>query len=154
MTARAFLNPPSYHIPDLPNTSQWRRAELPSSNGHGTAASIARLYGALAYQGAVDGIRVLSPESIERARTEHSRGSDQVLVVETRFGLGFMMPVTGAMMGPNDRAFGHPGMGGSLGFADPEARIGFGYVMNLTGSSILINERATALISALYDALE
>jgi CubicO group peptidase (beta-lactamase class C family) len=56
-------------------------------------------------------------------------------------------------MGPNDSAFGHPGMGGSLGFADPEARIGFGYVMNLTGSSILINERPTALVTALYESL-
>ena len=152
-TARAFLNPPSHRIPDLPNTPEWRRAELPSSNGHGTAESIARFYGALACQGVIDGIRVLSPESIERVRTEQSRGSDQVLVVETRFGLGFMMPVRGAMMGPNDKAFGHPGMGGSLGFADPETRLGFGYVMNLTGSSILINERPTALITALYDSL-
>lgn len=63
------------------------------------------------------------------------------------------MPVPGAMMGPNDKAFGHPGMGGSLGFADPEARIGFGCVRNLTGSSILINERPAALITALYDSL-
>jgi CubicO group peptidase (beta-lactamase class C family) len=152
-TARAFLNPPSYRIPDTANTPEWRRAELPSSNGHGTAGSIARFYSALACEGAFDGIRVLSTESIERARTEHSRGPDQVLIVETRFGLGFMMPVPGAMMGPNDKAFGHPGMGGSLGFADPEARLGFGYVMNLTGSSILINERPTALITALYEAL-
>ena len=76
------------------------------------------------------------------------------MIIETRFGLGFMMPVPGAMMGPNDKAFGHPGMGGSLGFADPEARIGFGYVMNLTGSSILINERPTALITALYESLD
>jgi CubicO group peptidase (beta-lactamase class C family) len=152
-TARAFLNPPSYRIPDTANTPQWRRAELPASNGHGTAASIARFYGALACQGAIDGIRVLSPESVERARTEQSRGPDQVLMVETRFGLGFMMPVPDATMGPNDKAFGHPGMGGSLGFADPEARVGFGYVMNLTGSSILINERPAALISALYECL-
>ena len=152
-TARAFLNPPSYRIPDTANTLEWRRAELPASNGHGTAASIARLYGALACQGAIDGIRILSSESIERARTEQSRGPDQVLIVETRFGLGFMMSVPGATMGPNDKAFGHPGMGGSLGFADPEGRIGFGYVMNLTGSSILINERPAALIAALYDSI-
>jgi CubicO group peptidase (beta-lactamase class C family) len=150
-TTKAFLNPPSYLIPDTANTSQWRRAELPSSNGHGTASAIARLYGALACGGVIGGIRVLSADSIELARTEHSRGPDEVLIVETRFGLGFMMPVPGATMGPNQRAFGHPGMGGSIGFADPEASLGFGYVMNLTGSSILINERPTALVSALYD---
>ena len=64
-----------------------------------------------------------------------------------------MMPVPNATKDSNERAFGHPGMGGSLGFADPEARIGFGYVMNLTGSSILINERPAALIDALYESL-
>ena len=72
---------------------------------------------------------------------------------EICFGLGFMMPVPGATMGPNVKAFGHPGMGGSLGFADPEARIGFGYVMNLSGPPILINERPSALVAALYDCL-
>jgi CubicO group peptidase (beta-lactamase class C family) len=152
-TARAFLNPPSHRIPNVSNTPQWRRAEIPASNGHGTAGSIARLYGALACGGAIDGITVLSKEGIERAQSEQSRGPDEVLILETRFGLGFMMPVPGATMGPNVRAFGHPGMGGSLGFADPEARVGFGYVMNLTGSSILINERPAALVDALYECL-
>jgi len=74
-------------------------------------------------------------------------------MVEIRFGLGFMMPVPGAAMGPNDRAFGHPGMGGSPGFADPEEGIGFGYVMNLSGAAILIDERPAALVAALYDCL-
>ncbi|CAB1078497.1 Putative esterase [Olavius algarvensis Delta 1 endosymbiont] len=152
-TARAFMNPPSYRIRDVANTPQWRRAELPSSNGHGTANAVARFYGALACKGTIDGIRVLGPESIECARTEQARGPDQVLIVETRFGHGFMMPVAGAEMGPNDKAFGHPGMGGSLGFADPEAGVGFGYVMNLAGSFILIDERPIALVTALYDCL-
>jgi len=152
-TAKAFLNPPIHLIPNAANTPAWRRAELPSSNGHGTAKSIARLYGALACGGTLEGITVLSPESIERARTEQSRGPDAVLIVETRFGLGFMMPVPGATIGPNNRAFGHPGLGGSLGFADPEARMGFGYVMNLSGSAILIDERPAALIDALYASL-
>ena len=153
LTAKAFLNPPIYLIPDVANTPEWRRAELPSSNGHGTARSVARFYSALASGGAIDGIKVLSPESIERCRTEHSRGPDEVLILETRFGLGFMMPVPGAMMGPNDRAFGHPGLGGSLGFADPEARVGFGYVMNLSGATILVDERPAALIEAFYESL-
>ena len=152
-TAKAFLNPPIHLIPNVADSPAWRRAELPSSNGHGTARSIARLYGALACEGTIEGITVLSPESIKRARTEQSRGPDEVLIVETRFGLGFMMPVPGATMGPNDRAFGHPGVGGSLGFADPEARLGFGYAMNLSGSAILIDERPAALIDALYASL-
>ncbi len=153
LTAKAFLNPPTHLIGNVANTPEWRRAELPSSNGHATARSIARLYGALAARGTLDGIKVLSPQSVERARTQHSRGPDEVLITETRFGLGFMMPVPGAAMGPNDKAFGHPGLGGSLGFADPEAGVGFGYVMNLSGSAILIDPRPAALTKALYHCL-
>ena len=56
--------------------------------------------------------------------------------------------------GPNVKAFGHPGAGGSLGFADPVKRIGFGYTMNQMHPGILIDERATALIDAIYASLE
>jgi CubicO group peptidase (beta-lactamase class C family) len=55
--------------------------------------------------------------------------------------------------GPNSRSFGHPGMGGALGFADPDARIGFGYVMNRAGAGILIDERPRRLIEAVYSSI-
>jgi CubicO group peptidase (beta-lactamase class C family) len=153
VTAKAFTNPPVHQIADVANTSQWRQAEIPSSNGHATARAVARFYGALAGGGMLDGIQVLSPESIAAARTEHARGVDEVLKVMTRFGLGFMMPLPGAAMGPNERAFGHPGMGGSLGLADPEARIGFGYVMNQCSPVIRIDPRAASLVDAVYASL-
>jgi len=153
VTTKAFNNPALFKIPDAVNTAPWRRMELPSSNGHGTALSIARLYGALARGGTLDGILVLSPQSIEKARTEHVNGYDEVLKTQTRFGLGFMLPTPGNTLGPNPRAFGHPGMGGSLGFADPEAGIGFGYTMNRSQGYILIDDRPAALIEALYDHL-
>lgn len=153
VTSKAFMNPPNYRLPDCPNSPQWRRAELPASNGHGTARSVAKFYGTLACGGELNGVRILTPESIEKARTQQSRGLDEVLQVETRFGLGFMLQVPGLRMGPNDRAFGHPGAGGSLGFADPEARIGFGYVMNRTGHEILADIRSATLVKALYESL-
>lgn len=56
----------------------------------------------------------------------------------------------GAELGPNPKSFGHPGAGGSLGFADPQARIGFGYTMNKMNAGVLIDPRATALIDAAY----
>src|SRR5208282_1418598 len=139
VTAKAFGNPPSMMTPGLVNTREWRAAELPAANGHATARALARLYGALARGGEVDGYRVLSPKSIAQCHHEQSRGPDEVLFISTRIGLGFMMSQPGASLGPNERSFGHPGAGGSLGYADPDAKIGFGYVMNKMQSSILID---------------
>ena len=144
MVARAFVNPFA-SVPAALSTREWRGAELPASNGHSDARSIARLYGQLD--------RVLSRESIVRATTERSVGLDAVLEVPTRFGLGLMLTQPMAPFGPNPRSFGHPGMGGSVGFADPDARVGFGYVANRMGSSILLDPRPTALIDALYTAI-
>lgn len=146
MVARAFTNPFA-SVPATTQTRAWRGAELPATNGHSDARSVARLYGELD--------RVLSHAAIARANTEHASGLDAVLDVETRFGLGFMLTQSrkGAAFGPNPRSFGHPGMGGSVGFADPDARVGFGYVTNRMGSSILLDPRATTLIDALYASI-
>ncbi|HUY38232.1 MAG TPA: serine hydrolase domain-containing protein, partial [Candidatus Binataceae bacterium] len=153
VTAKAFANPPVLGSPGLVNTRAWRACEIPAANGHTDARSLARLYGALARGGELDGYRVLTPESIVRCHSEQARGPDEVLFISTRFGLGFMMSQPGASMGPNPRSFGHPGAGGSLGYADPDAKIGFGYVMNRMQAGLLIDPRATALIDALYASL-
>jgi CubicO group peptidase (beta-lactamase class C family) len=154
MAARSFMNPPSMALGV--NHAAWRRAEIPGANGHATARAIARIYGALARGGELLGVELLSREGIERCCEEQSRGEDAVLLISTRIGGGFMLPqldVPGASFGPGAGAFGHPGAGGSVGFADPEARVGFGYVMNRMGPHILLDPRATALIAALYDCL-
>jgi CubicO group peptidase (beta-lactamase class C family) len=153
LLARAFMNPPSMALG--PNHAAWRWAEIPGANGHGDARGLARIYGALALGGAQDGVHVLAPETIERARQEQSAGADAVLQLSTRIGLGFMLPQAArdARFGPSERAYGHPGAGGSLGFADPDAQLGFGYVMNKMGPSILVDERPLALIDAAYACL-
>ncbi len=149
MTARAFGNPPS--MADGVNIPEWRSAEIPGANGHGTAEAVAKLYGLTA---ANDG-RVLSPRAIDHARAEHSNGPDLVLGLTTRIGLGFMLSQKkreGAF-GPSPGAFGHPGAGGSVGFADTHKQVGFGYVMNRMGPRILLDDRALALIDATYESL-
>lgn len=153
MTAKAFTNPISMVLPSTVASRAWRGAELPAVNGHATARAIARLYGALACGGEVDGVRVLSPGSIARCHTERSCGVDAVLGVPTRFGLGFMLSQPGEAFGPGARAFGHTGAGGSVGFADPDGHVGFGYVMNRMGTRILLDPRARALIDAVYACL-
>jgi len=153
LAARAFMNPPSVALGV--NNAAWRSAEIPGANGHGAARDLARVYGTLARGGDQDGVHLLDPAGIARCREEQSHGPDLVLPISTRFGLGFMLPQdrADARFGPSPRAFGHPGAGGSVGFADPDARVGFGYVMNRMGPHILLDPRATALIDSVYAAL-
>jgi CubicO group peptidase (beta-lactamase class C family) len=153
VTAKAFMNPPVLSKPGLVNSREWRGAEIPAANGHGTARSLARLYGALARGGELDGVKVMSPNQIARCSLEQASGPDTCLFISTRFSLGFMMSQPGASLGPNPKSFGHPGAGGSLGFADPQSKIGFGYTMNKMQASLLIDPRATALIDAVYGSM-
>ncbi|MGW2258748.1 serine hydrolase domain-containing protein [Streptomyces sp. NPDC001780] len=124
-------------------------AELPSSNGIGTARALARMYAALI--GEVDGVRLLTPESLSSATEEKASGKDKVMVSPSRFSTGYMLPTEGNLMtGPN--AFGHTGRGGSLGFADPAQGIAFGYVTNhiVSGSD---DVRAASLTEAVRKSL-
>lgn len=149
----ALFNPPTMFSPETTNSRAWRGAEIPGANGHANARALARIYGALARGGEVDGVRLFGPREIERCYTEQSKGQDAVLPLTTRFGLGFMLSQVDSMLGPNPHAFGHPGAGGSLGFADPDAKVGFGYVMNQMGNEPLLDPRPAALIEALYSSL-
>ncbi|SRR5579875_412264 len=153
VTFKALSNPATLMQVKTINTREWRGAEIAAANGHGTARSLARLYGALACGGEVDGKRVLSAESIRRCHTEQSSGMDMVLLRDTRFSLGFMLPLPGAPNARNPRNFGHPGAGGSIAYADPDARIGFAYVMNKMRNDAIMDTRAGALIEAMYASL-
>ncbi|MFJ5775000.1 serine hydrolase domain-containing protein [Streptomyces sp. NPDC093094] len=124
-------------------------AELPASNGIGTAHALARMYAALI--GEVDGVRLLTSETLASAAKEQASGKDQVMLIPSRFSSGYMLPTeTNPMIGPN--SFGHTGRGGSLGFADPEQGIAFGYAMNnIIGG--LDDLRATSLVDAVRKSL-
>jgi CubicO group peptidase (beta-lactamase class C family) len=152
LVGRVFANPTV--TPADVNTRAWRAAEVPAANGHGTARGLARVYGALATDGTLDGVHVLSPGQIERANTEQSNGLDLVLApLPSRFGLGFMLTQPMIPFGPNPRAFGHPGAGGSIAFADPDAKLGFAYTMNQMQTGLGGDARGFALIAAVYAAL-
>jgi CubicO group peptidase (beta-lactamase class C family) len=152
LTAKVFNNPPLNT--DEVNSHAWRAAEIPAANGHGTARALARVYGTLACGGTVDGVRVLGPQAIERATREYAFGPDAVLApLQTRFGLGFFLTQPMIPFGPNARSFGHPGAGGSVAFADPDARLGFAYVMNQMQMGLAGDARGFALIFEAYEAL-
>jgi CubicO group peptidase (beta-lactamase class C family) len=155
VSAKAINNPPNAIGTETVNSRAWRAAEIPGANGHCTARALARIYGALACGGELDGVRLISSANLARCYTEQAKGMDEVLRIPTRFSLGFMLSQPGAELGPNQRSFGHPGAGGSLGFADLDAGVGFGYVMNQMGDSAtsLIDQRCAALINAVYQSL-
>jgi CubicO group peptidase (beta-lactamase class C family) len=139
------------------NSPAWRSAEIPAANGHGTARAVAALYGIFAGRGTHDGHRVLSPEAAERVREGQGVCRDLVLGAglarDTEIGLGLWLSGPSGSYGPNPRAFGHDGFGGSCGLADPEAGVSLGYVMNRMGPHIADDPRKTALTEALYSAL-
>jgi len=153
MFARTHMNPP--RVPRVMNSRTWRAAEIPSTNGNTTAWALARIYGMLAMGGVLDGVRILRPETVGDAIIEQSSGPEAVMGMPMRFGLGFILIQNIRPRGPNPRAFGHGGMGGSFGFADLDEGIGFGYVMNQFRNATpdRPDHRWWALVQALYGSL-
>jgi CubicO group peptidase (beta-lactamase class C family) len=151
---KAFTNPMSLMLGT--NSPEWRAAQVPAANGHCTAQGLARIYAALANGGTLDGESVLQTHSLDHCWTELSRGDDKVLGAHLRFGCGFMLSQhdkADCRFGRGVKGFGHPGAGGSLGFADPEFGIGFGYITNRMGQGLLVDPRAQKLIDCLYACL-
>ena len=139
---RAVDNPPRYDEENFPwNERAWHAAEVPSSNGIGTARSIARFYASLD--------RLLSPETLRLGSTPLSTRYDPLLGKVTSFGVGFELQTGRLPLGPPADAFGHGGAGGSKHGRWPRQRLGFSYVMNLLCDESA-DVRGTALLDALY----
>jgi CubicO group peptidase (beta-lactamase class C family) len=153
MKWNTYWNPPGLSGAGWVNTAAWRSAEIPSTNGHGTARGVARVYAALANGGGIDGVEVLAEPLLRAATVEHSHGPDRVLGRVSRFGLGFQLPQAERPFGPNAGAFGHFGAGGSVGFCDPQAGVAFAYVTNDLGPRWQ-NPRNRALMDAIYESLQ
>lgn len=157
LTRRAFVSPGGPDAASAMNAPDARSASIPSMGGIGTASSLAKFYAMLALGGRWGGRTYLGEKASGWMSARLSQGLDKVLRLETAFSAGFMMdPIDAAgqkirpILGPSLSAFGHPGAGGSLGFADPENGIGFAYVMNQMEPGVLPKERALALVRALY----
>jgi len=156
-TARAFASPRGLHSAASLNTPEARIASLPAFGGVGTARSLGKFYAMLAEGGALEGRTFFTPATVQQMTTTVTQGRDRVLQLETAFSAGFMRdPVNAegqklrAIFGPSLRAFGHPGAGGSLAFADPEHRIAFAYVMNQMEPGVLPGPKSLRLVEALY----
>lgn len=138
---------------DAWNRPDLRAAEIPAANGVTNARSLARFYAGLT--GTVEGgpaAPLLTAEQVAKASERQTSGPDQVLFLETSFGLGFFTASDMARYG-GPKAFGHTGAGGSMGFTDPEHGIGFGYVMNRMMQGLTGDPRSSGLVRAVYDAI-
>ncbi len=143
---RAVENPPRYQPGSFPwNEPAWHAAEVPSSNGIGTARSIARFYASLD--------QLLSAEILRLAATPLSTRYDPLMERQTSFGVGFQLQTDALALGPPAEAFGHGGAGGSRHGRWPRQRLGFSYAMNLLRDDP-DDLRGTALLEALHGCLE
>jgi CubicO group peptidase (beta-lactamase class C family) len=171
--SQANRDPHSIQALTVKNTGRYPRARdyesrqahqaiLPSQGGITNARGLAGLYAPLALGGVWKDVRLVDAETLAQMIAVSSASAiDATLLVGLRFSLGFMKSSDNRRGPPgaqdslilSEEAFGHPGMGGSLGFADPRARMSFGYTMNKQGRGVLLNERGQSLVDATYRSL-
>jgi CubicO group peptidase (beta-lactamase class C family) len=143
----ALLNPSL--TGDEANADDWRMAEIPAANGHGTALALATIFGAV-----TDGSgRLISASTLAAARAGNGLHTDLVLGFPLEFGLGWGLSGADHHFGPNPAAFGHDGFGGSAVGGDPEAGVAFAYVMNRMGMNLVDDPRKMAIIDGVYQSL-
>ena len=147
----AFLT--KWASPDGRGSVAWRRAEIPSANGHATAAALARLMAAMACDGVAGGRRVLAPGAAAHAARERIAGPDLVLPRVMSWGAGFIRGAGSGLYGPGLQTIGHSGWGGSCAFADPERRLSGAYVMNRQSAALIDDPRPRRLIEAAYTSI-
>ena len=136
------------------NTPGWRRADLGALNGHGNARSVARVLSVVAQGGEVDGVRLLSPATIDLIFQEQSRGADLVLGVPIRWGIGWALPEPALIPYlPEGRVCFWGGWGGSLIITDLDRRLTIAYMMNRMAPGIIGSDRSETYVRAVYAAL-
>ncbi|MEU7530621.1 serine hydrolase domain-containing protein [Saccharothrix sp. NPDC042600] len=156
MQALMLMNNGGYLIAS--NSREAHAAQYGAVGGMSNARGLAQMYRPLALGGSYNGVDLVSEEQIAVMSAVTSAGHDRMLLAPTRFSLGFLKADNspaqeGDSMGLSEDAFGHSGMGGSIGFAAPAARMSFGYAMNRQGAGVGLNERGQSLVDAVYRAL-
>jgi CubicO group peptidase (beta-lactamase class C family) len=151
LLAKGFLQHPKEPIGVTLNSREWRTAEIASANGHGTARSIARLYGTAARGGSLGDVILMRPETVEAMIAEQHNQTEKMQNRPYHQGRGILLNTPESVwMGPNPRAFGHHGFGGSIGLGDPDAKIGFAYACNKMHARGDNGPRARRILEALY----
>jgi CubicO group peptidase (beta-lactamase class C family) len=134
-------------------TERWRRADIGAANGHGNARAAARIQSAVACGGEVDGVRLLSPKTIDRIFEVQSHTVDLVLGIPLKIGLGYALPWAEVLpFIPAGRVCFGTGAGGSMVIADADRRMTIAYVMNKMASTpAIVQPIAAALAERVYE---
>jgi CubicO group peptidase (beta-lactamase class C family) len=144
----AFLQNPDEPWRTTLNSPIWRTAEIASGNGHGNARGVSTIYGAAVTD------KLMKHDSLERMITEQHNQTELLQERPYHQALGVLLNTPAAVyMGPNPRSFGHHGIGGSIGFGDPDRKLGFSYSCNKMHAVGDNGPRARRLIDALYSVM-
>lgn len=149
---KTFTGPPANAA--AANTPAWRHADMGALNGHGNARSVARILRTLALDGKADGVQLLSPGTIELIFDQQSHGTDLVLGVPLRFGIGYALPETETVpYVPQGRACYWGGWGGSVILMDLDTRTTISYIMNKMAPGVIGSDRTEAYVRAIHSCL-
>ena len=158
LASKSFLNLGGW----WPNERANLEAELPGAGGVSNARNQVRIWEVVAAGGMLGGVKLFSAERVKSMGiTTVATSRDATLLAPTRFASGFMKSMDNYALPGGDKmsaeigekAFGHVGAGGSIGFADPECGLAFSYNMSQMGPGLLLNERGQSLIDAVYEAI-
>ena len=134
-------------------TSEWRQADIGAANGHGNARSVARVQSIITNGGEIDGVRLLSPATIELIFEEQSNGVDIVLGVPERFGMGFGLPCEGMPFALDAKICFWGGWGGSMVVNDVGHGMTVTYMMNRMEGGLVGDTRGFDLVAAAFAAI-
>ncbi|WP_082971098.1 serine hydrolase domain-containing protein [Mycobacterium sp. 852002-51971_SCH5477799-a] len=147
--------PPTAAAAPAAETAAWRGAEIGSANGHGNARSLVRALSPISLGGSVNGVRLLRSETIDLIFEEQANGTDLVLAMPARWGIGFALPHRDAVPDmPDERVCYWGGWGGSMAVMNPYCRTTFAYVMNRMGQVTPAGTERTRMYTRLiYQAI-
>ncbi|KAH8700968.1 beta-lactamase [Talaromyces proteolyticus] len=149
---KTLLTPPPNAL--KANTLEWRLAQIAAVNGHTNARALARIFSAVALGGEIDGVRLLSQQTIDQIFDVQYEGVDLVLFCMLRWGVGYGLPhVDSTPWIPQEHVMFWPGWGGSILLVDVKKQMTIAYVMNKMGNGVLGSERTRQYVETIYDVV-
>lgn len=147
---RAMSNP--VMEAESPNRREWRAAEMPATCGYASGEGLAKIYNVLAGGGRAGGTTLMSSETLDKM-TETVSDRVDVLLGAPAFWANGVINNNLSLYGPNPKAFGYSGWGGSFGCADRDNHLAIGFVCNQMGPDFVGDARTLPFIEAIYASI-